>query len=91
MTEPVAGWLETYRGAVRAWESDTYEHFTIAYYHDRFADATLNLLSEADLGPHHMQVERHGLPTVGTYCRFLSELRGGDLLHIRSGVLDRRR
>ena len=38
-------WLETYRGVVNPWECDVVQHFTIAYYFDRFADATRNLFN----------------------------------------------
>ena len=38
----MAEWLETYRGIVNSWETDVVEHFTIAYYFDRFADASRN-------------------------------------------------
>ena len=44
-------WFETYRGVVNPWECDVVEHFTIAYYFDRFADATRNffdLIGESD-------------------------------------------
>ena len=34
------GWTETWRGIVAPWECDITEHFTIAYYFDRLADAT---------------------------------------------------
>ena len=37
-------WLETYRGVVNPWECDVVQHFTIAYYFDRFADATRNFI-----------------------------------------------
>ena len=40
----MAEWKETYRGVVSAWECDVVEHFTIAYYFERFADATRNFL-----------------------------------------------
>jgi len=33
------GWTETWRGIVSPWECDITEHFTIAYYFDRLADA----------------------------------------------------
>src|SRR6266850_2048701 len=33
------GWTETWRGIVAPWECDITEHFTIAYYFDRLADA----------------------------------------------------
>ena len=34
------GWTETWRGIVAPWECDITEHFTIAYYFDRLADAS---------------------------------------------------
>jgi hypothetical protein len=33
-------WTEAWRGIVAPWECDITEHFTIAYYFDRLADAT---------------------------------------------------
>ena len=50
-------WIETYRGAVKAWECDTTEHFTVAYYFDRFADAVLTLLEAHGMGLPYMRAE----------------------------------
>src|SRR4029453_6133579 len=44
------GWIETYRGTVHRWELDNVDHFTVAYYFDRFADATANALKVLGLG-----------------------------------------
>ena len=80
----MAEWTETYRGVVSAWECDIVEHFTIAYYFERFADATRNfleLIGEGDiLGP-----------AVGTgpsrlYTTFTQELRAGAGFHMLSAV-----
>ena len=38
-------WLETYRGTVFRWEVDHNDHFTVAYYFARVADAGLGLLA----------------------------------------------
>ena len=38
------GWIETYRGTVYRWELDNVDHFTVAFYFQRFADATAWLL-----------------------------------------------
>ena len=43
-------WLETYRGVVNPWECDVVQHFTIAYYFDRFAAATRNFFDLAGVG-----------------------------------------
>ena len=81
----MAKWIETYRGVVNPWECDVVQHFTIAYYFDRFADATRNFLDlcasdgiDAALG--------HG--PVRYHATFLHELRAGAGFHILTGVID---
>jgi acyl-CoA thioesterase FadM len=81
----VAEWMETYRGVVDPWECDVVQHFTIAYYFDRFADATRNFLEHCpgegvDAGLAHGPERYH--------ATFLHELRAGAGLHILTGVID---
>ena len=78
-------WLETYRGVVNSWECDVVQHFTIAYYFDRFADATRNFFdltaaNDLDAGM------RTG-PTRG-HATFQQELRAGAAFHILSAITD---
>lgn len=78
-------WIETYRGVVNPWECDVVQHFTIAYYFDRFADATRNFLDHCagdgvDAGLGHGPVRYH--------ATFLHELRAGAGFHILTGVID---
>ncbi len=77
-------WIETYRGVVSAWECDIVEHFTIAYYFDRFADATRNHLellgAGESLGP------AAGAGPSRLYTTFQHELRAGAAHHILSAV-----
>lgn len=81
----MAEWIETYRGVVSAWECDVVEHFTIAYYFERFADATRNfleLIGEAEsLGP------AVGVGPSRLYTTFTQELRAGAGFHISSAVV----
>ena len=81
----MAEWIETYRGVVSAWECDIVEHFTIAYYFERFADATRNffeLIGETEtLGP------VVGAHPSRLYTAFTRELRAGAGFHILSGVV----
>ena len=76
----MAEWVETYRGIVNAWETDTVEHFTIAYYFDRFADASANFF------------DLTGMPDISArlparlHATFQHELRAGAGFHIVSGV-----
>jgi acyl-CoA thioesterase FadM len=82
-----AAWVDTYRGTVFPWETDIVEHLTVAYYFERFADATLNLLEGLGLGADYMAAERRGCVTVDCYVRYMHELRVGDILHISSAVI----
>src|SRR5262245_5242832 len=78
-------WVETYRGAVSAWECDTVEHFTIAYYFDRFADATRNLLEL--IGEGTTVDAAVGSFPARLYTTFSQELRAGAGFHILSAVM----
>jgi acyl-CoA thioesterase FadM len=81
----MAEWNESYRGVVSAWECDIVEHFTIAYYFERFADATRNfleLIGEAEtLGPAVGAAPSH------LYVTFTQELRAGAVFHVLSAVV----
>jgi len=75
------GWTETWRGIVAPWECDITEHFTIAYYFDRLADAASTIA--AGLG--FEQALRSGGRRFDV--RFVRELRAGASFHILSAPL----
>ena len=81
------GWLETYRGTVFRWEVDNVDHFTVAYYFDRFEDVSLSMLEALDLGPAYTERGGRACLTAACYVRYQHELRMGDIMHITSGVL----
>ncbi|HXJ77853.1 MAG TPA: thioesterase family protein [Candidatus Methylomirabilis sp.] len=81
-------WLETYRGTVYRWEVDNVDHFTVAYYFERFEDATLALLHALGLDPEALAETGEACAMLDSHVRYLRELRMGDILHIRSGVID---
>jgi acyl-CoA thioesterase FadM len=80
----VARWLETYRGVVNPWECDVVQHFTIAYYFDRFADATRNFFHLIEEGDSLDAGVRNG-PSRG-HATFQHELRAGAGFHILTAV-----
>ena len=84
MTDP---WIDSGRGSVAAWEVDHVGHFTVAYYHQRIEDAGFAALEALGLGPAYVLGSRRGCLTTDCYVRYLHELRGGDIYHVRSGVL----
>lgn len=80
-------WIDSYRGSVKAWECDTTEHFTVAYYFDRFADSTLRLLEHHGVGLTSMRERRRGNATVDCFVTYAKELRAGDPFHIESAII----
>lgn len=75
---------ETYRSVVAAWECDVMGHLTIAYYFDRFTDAALNLIER--LAPAKAPPAAAWRSTR-LLVRYEKELRAGDGLFIRSGII----
>ncbi|MEJ0068614.1 MAG: thioesterase family protein [Pseudomonadota bacterium] len=74
----MTGWTETYRGIVKAWECDVFDHFTIAFYFDRLSDCSA--ATTAALGATAWQTE-------SLVVRYRQELRAGDGLHAESALL----
>ena len=71
--------IETHRSMVKAWECDSFGHFTVAYYFDRISDASATA-REALTVP-------EGWFPVEYLARFTSELRAGEAFHIETGVI----
>src|SRR5439155_4423311 len=75
------GWTETWRGIVSPWECDITEHFTIAYYFDRLADA-------ASMMGQSLGLDREGRSAGRRFVvRFVRELRAGASFHILSAPI----
>jgi acyl-CoA thioesterase FadM len=71
--------IETHRSMVKAWECDSFGHFTVAYYFDRVADASATAREM-------LAVPQAWTPTE-YLARFAAELRAGEVFHIESGVI----
>jgi acyl-CoA thioester hydrolase len=76
-------WSETYRGTVPPWECDVTEHFTIAYYFDRLAEAERNLAEMLGLDA----LLRGGGFARRLDLRFARELRAGSSFHVEGAAL----
>ncbi len=75
------GWTETWRGIVSPWECDITEHFTIAYYFDRLADAAATV-------DRSLRLDREGRSASRRVdIRFARELRAGASFHILSAPI----
>lgn len=79
-------WIDTHRGNVTRWEVDHVDHFTVAYYFQRFEDATLVMLGALGLDPASPGGHGGRVVTTHAHVRYLKEMRVGDILHVESGV-----
>jgi acyl-CoA thioesterase FadM len=77
----MAPWTETCRSVVSPWECDVTEHFTIAYYFDRLADAAATTAEDLDL--RDLAASSHRRFDV----RFVRELLAGASFHILSAPI----
>lgn len=80
----MAEWIESYRGVVSAWECDIVEHFTIAYYFEKFADASRNFIELIDEGETLSACA--GTAPSRFVATFENELRAGAAFHMTSAV-----
>jgi acyl-CoA thioesterase FadM len=80
-------WIETYRGTVYRWEVDNVDHFTVAFYFARLEDATQALLHAVHLDLESLAKTGQAGVTESCYVQYHRELRIGDILHVRSGIV----
>ena len=73
------GLVETYRGGVSPWECDVMNHFNIAFYVGRLADAASDLMERF--------APERSWRTLVVHTSYEQELRAGDGIAIRSGII----
>ena len=72
--------METFRGDVRPWEVDATEHFTVAYYYEKFEAATWRFLRQVGANPFDIR-------TLETLTHYKTELRDRDIYRIESALI----
>lgn len=83
----MADWIETYRGAVLASEYDPHAHMNSPIYVQRFDQATWFLLSTVGVTPSSVRSRNRRVAIVRQTFQYIRELRGGELVVIRSGFI----
>lgn len=78
--------VETYRGTVAPGECDVMGHLTIGCYFDRFTDAAFALIDRVAPAP---APPGAAWRSTSLFVRYTKELRAGDGLFVRSGVIGR--
>jgi len=80
-------WIHTFKGAVLASEYDFTSHMNSHMYVSRFDQATWFLLHAIGVTPSSMKQKKLRVAIVRQNYQFLEELRGGELVEVRSGFL----
>ncbi len=73
-------YTDTFRGEVFAWEVDSTEHFTVAYYYEKFEASTWRFLRLAGVDPALAQ-------TTSALTHYKTELRQRDIYRIETAVI----
>jgi len=80
-------WVHTFKGAVLAGEYDAASHMNSRIYVSRFDQATWFLLHAIGVTPASIKQQDLRVAIVRQNYQFLEELRGGELVEIKSGFL----
>lgn len=83
----MTNWVHTFRGAVLASEYDAASYMNSHMYVSRFDQATWLLLHAIGLTPGNMKQQQLRVAIVRQNYQFLRELRGGELVQVKSGFL----
>jgi acyl-CoA thioester hydrolase len=83
----MAEWVHTFKGAVLASEYDFASHMNSRIYVSRFDQATWFLLHAIGVTPASIKQQELRVAIVRQNYQFLEELRGGELVEIKSGFL----
>jgi len=78
----------TYRGAILPWHCDHMGHMNVMWYVGKFDEATWNLFAHIGLTPSYFRGEPFGIAGVQQNIRYQHELMAGDVIEIRSHLVD---
>ena len=78
----------TYRGVVYPWHCDHMGHMNVMWYVGKFDEATWHLLALVGATPSYMRDNNRAMVAVEQRIAYKRELLAGDMITIRSGVLE---
>lgn len=84
----MTGLHTTYKGMVYPWHCDHMGHMNVMWYVGKFDEATWHLFSAVGLTASFLRENRRGMAAVRQDIAYKRELRAGDAISIRSGVLE---
>lgn len=77
----------TYRGAVYPRHLDHMGHMNVQFYVAKFDEAVWHLFDRIGVTADYIREHKRGMAAVEMNIRYLKELRAGDLVSVRSGLL----
>lgn len=80
--------IETHQGVVYPWHCDHIGHMNVMWYVGKFDEATWVLFSKLGLTPSYLRTQARGMAAVEQRIAYQRELRAGDTVVVRSGVLE---
>ena len=80
----------TYRGTVYPWQCDHVGHMNIMWYVGKFDEANWNLFARLGLTPSYLRSSGRGMAAVQQNITYRRELLAGDVIEIRSRLLELR-
>lgn len=84
----MANGFETYRGGTMPWEIDIMGHMNVRYYTSKYDDATMQFFGKLGLTIAYFKDHDRGMAAVQQNITYGRELLAGDLIEIRSEVLE---
>ena len=78
----------TYRGTVYPWHCDHIGHMNVMWYVGKFDEANWNLIARIGLTPSYLRQSGCGMAAVQQTISYKRELLAGDIIEIRSRVLE---
>ena len=82
--------LITSLGIVYPWHCDHMGHMNVMWYTGKFDEATWHLFAHIGLTPSYLRDQRRGMAAVHQETTYKRELVAGDLISIRSSILEMR-
>ncbi len=86
----VNGYFDSFRGAVNTWECDDNGHMNVQFYVARASDGAFFLRHELGLTPSAIRETGRTMIALEEHYRFHRELYAGDMVRMRSRLIDMR-
>jgi acyl-CoA thioester hydrolase len=80
----------SFRGVVYPWQCDHMGHMNVMWYTGRFDEATWQLFGHIGLTPSYLRDHKRGMAGLQQDTTYKRELMAGDLIVIRSQILEMR-